>query len=34
MQTYEYATIEWVWNQETIRINLPDGEESHRQGSY
>lgn len=31
---YQYATLEWVWNQETIRINLPDGEESLRQGSY
>lgn len=34
MQTYQYATLEWVWNQESIRINLPDGEESRREGSY
>lgn len=34
MQSYEYATIEWVWNQETFRINMPDADEIHQYGSY
>jgi hypothetical protein len=34
MQTYQYATIEWVWNQESFRINMPDGEEVKQYGTY
>ena len=29
-----YASVEWVWQGQTIRINIPHHQESHRQGSY
>lgn len=34
MQKYAYATVEWVWGNETFRVNLPDGEEWQDRGSY
>lgn len=26
-EQFEYATLEWLWDIQSIRINLPDGEE-------
>ena len=31
---YEYAIVEWIWNQNAIRVNLPDGHESMTRGTY
>ena len=33
-QKWEYCTVEWVWNQESIRCNFPDGDELTQSGSY
>jgi hypothetical protein len=32
--TWDYATIEWLWVEASIRSNLPDGNEIMTQGSY
>jgi hypothetical protein len=34
MHTFEYATLEWIWEAEGIRLNMPNGEESQTTGSY
>lgn len=31
---YEFATVEWLWDQEAIRVNLPTGKERRFTGSY
>ncbi|WP_283136475.1 hypothetical protein [Rhizohabitans arisaemae] len=31
---YEFATVEWIWDQRTIRLNLPGGTEQMFSGSY
>ncbi|MEV4179839.1 hypothetical protein ACWDOR_28085 [Streptosporangium canum] len=32
--TYEFATVEWLWDQETIRVNTPGGSQRMFSGSY
>ncbi|WP_336211760.1 hypothetical protein [Nonomuraea sp. LPB2021202275-12-8] len=32
--TYEFATVEWLWNEQTIRVNTPGGNERMFTGSY
>jgi len=34
MQQWEYATVEWIWNQNDIRCTLPGKDGFTRQGSY
>ena len=34
MSQWEYATLEWLWDVSSIRVNLPDGTEVKQQGSY
>jgi hypothetical protein len=31
---WEYATLEWLWDSNSIRVNLPGGEEKMSSGSY
>lgn len=31
---WEYATVEWIWDQGSLRLNLPDGNEIKQMGSY
>jgi hypothetical protein len=31
---FEYATLEWIWEENAIRVNLPDGREIKQGGSY
>ena len=31
---FEYSTIEWLWQDSSIRVNLPGNEEKMFQGSY
>ena len=31
---FEYATIEWLWNENLLRLNLPGGQEHQSAGSY
>ena len=31
---YEYATMEWLWDTNSIRINLPHGKEKTQSGAY
>ncbi|ACZ91613.1 hypothetical protein [Streptosporangium roseum] len=31
---YEFATVEWLWDQETIRVNMVGGNERRFSGSY
>ena len=33
-QKWEYCVLEWIWNQETMRVNLPNGRELVQSGSY
>ena len=33
-QKWEYCTVEWLWNQQSIRCNLPGGDELTQGGSY
>lgn len=33
-QRLEYATLEWLWNAESIRINYPGNKEELSTGSY
>lgn len=33
MDTWEYCTVEWVWDRSTIRLNAADGESTFA-GSY
>ena len=33
-QKWEYCTVEWIWNQQSIRCNLPSGDELMQSGSY
>ncbi|ETA03467.1 hypothetical protein ThrDRAFT_04604 [Frankia casuarinae] len=32
--TYEFATVEWLWDQGSIRVNMPRGKERMFPGSY
>ena len=34
MSQWEYATLEWLWDVSSIRVNLPNGTEIKQQGSY
>jgi hypothetical protein len=34
MSQWEYATLEWLWDISSLRVNLPDGTEVKQQGSY
>lgn len=31
---YEYGSIEWLWQDSAIRVNLPNKEEKRSAGSY
>ena len=31
---FEYAVLEWLWDNSSIRVNLPNNEEKRYQGSY
>ncbi|RCV52965.1 hypothetical protein [Marinitenerispora sediminis] len=31
---YEFATVEWIWTDSAIQVNLPGGEERTSTGSY
>lgn len=31
---FEYATLEWLWDGSSVRVNLPGGEEKTSSGSY
>ncbi len=31
---FEYAILEWLWEDSSIRVNLPGNEEKLYQGSY
>ncbi|WP_026998602.1 hypothetical protein [Eisenibacter elegans] len=33
-QQWEYASLEWLWEANSIRCNLPDGREEILSGSY
>jgi hypothetical protein len=30
----EYAIVEWLWDNNSIRVNTPDGEEKRSEGTY
>ncbi|WP_245966535.1 hypothetical protein [Sphaerisporangium album] len=32
--TYEFAIVEWLWDQEAIRVNMPGGNERVLAGSH
>ena len=34
MTHFEYATLEWIWDNQTLRVNLPQNKERQAQGSY
>ena len=34
MQKFEYATLEWLWDSNAIRINFPNGQERQEGGTY
>ncbi|TYC10089.1 hypothetical protein FXF65_32910 [Actinomadura syzygii] len=34
MFTYEFGTIEWLWDQETIQVNLPGDYEEMYHGNH
>ena len=34
MSSFEYATVEWIWNGNSIRMNQPNGDEAMSEGSY
>jgi hypothetical protein len=34
MRRWEYATLEWVWEEGSIRLNLPGSSETFSEGSY
>ncbi len=34
MTRWEYATVEWVWKEGAIRLNLPGRPDHHLLGSY
>ncbi len=31
---WEYATLEWIWDHDSLRCTLPDGQEWRERGSY
>ncbi len=31
---FQFATIEWLWNTNALRVNLPGGHEEQQGGSY
>ena len=31
---YEYATLEWIWDSNSLKINLPSQDEKTSEGSY
>lgn len=31
---WEYATLEWIWDHDSLRCTLPDGSELQERGSY
>jgi diadenosine tetraphosphate (Ap4A) HIT family hydrolase len=34
MQQWQYCTVEWLWDEKSIRVNMPDGIENHHSGTY
>jgi hypothetical protein len=34
MAKFEYATVEWLWDAQTFRVNLPGNREKQSEGSY
>lgn len=34
MQTWTFGSLEWIWTEETIRLNLPGAPERGLAGSY
>jgi hypothetical protein len=31
---FEYATLEWLWDSNSLRVNFPGGDEKTSSGSY
>jgi len=34
MSNFEFAIVEWMWEENSIRVNLPGNEEKLYEGSY
>jgi hypothetical protein len=34
MRRWEYASLEWIWQESAMRLNLPGGKETFREGTY
>lgn len=34
MFTYEFGTVEWLWDQDALRVNMPGSSERRFSGSY
>jgi hypothetical protein len=34
VRRWEYASLEWVWAEGSIRLNLPGGSETFSEGDY
>ena len=34
MQQWQYCTVEWLWDVQSIRVNMPDDIENQHPGSY
>ncbi|MFZ5553284.1 MAG: hypothetical protein ACOZCO_09230 [Bacteroidota bacterium] len=34
MNTFEFATVEWLWDSGSFRVNLPGNSEKKSSGSY
>lgn len=34
MTRWEYASVEWIWDQNSLRVDLPGGETQSETGSY
>jgi hypothetical protein len=33
-ESFEYATVEWLWDTGHLRVNRPGGQEDQQDGSY
>lgn len=34
MTQWQYATVEWIWDQHLLRVDLPGGDVERSQGAY
>lgn len=34
MNKWTYCAVEWIWNENHIRVTMPSGQETAYQGSY